>query len=206
MALRDKLKEREGDPISIGPTVELIQRLARITGVKPWLIRWGGERKYSRLRYGIFLVGMERGSTSTSIADVFEIDHSSVVQGRNKARERVASDPDYAALVEKLRKDARDMDNIPAIADAMSSEQRAVLREQGEDYGHFMPTLSERLDMELKDVRLACRENERQGLLLYTTVWNEDEGRPHGSAYLRTPLGTRVLQHIGGEGDAPQSD
>lgn len=103
MPMGARRAEREGEPVAFGPTVDLIQDAARITGEKPWRIRWDSGRKYSRLRFAIFLVAFEGGRTTQDIGTVFEIDHSSVSYGHQQAARIAGADRDYARLVADLR-------------------------------------------------------------------------------------------------------
>lgn len=103
MAFRDKLVEREGEPISHGPVIDLIKEAARVTGEPPWRIRWDAGWQYSRIRFAVFFIAHEGGLECNHIAQVFEIDHSSVIYGRREALKRAGKDEQHAILIEALR-------------------------------------------------------------------------------------------------------
>lgn len=75
----------------------------------------------------------------------------------------------------------------------------AILREQRTDYAHFTGPLAERLETDVEQVRAACRGLRDKGMLQLMPVVNEEDGRPHGSAWFPTSLG---LAHLNGhDGD-----
>lgn len=182
-------------PISIGPTVDLIRRASVLTDVPTWLIRWSGERRHSALRRVVQSVSLKRGAEITGVARVFEADVDWIRKGVKEIHELIATgEAEDLALLAKYLERKEPMSNEPAdLLASMSPAQKAVLREQNEDFGWFMPALAERLNLDIAEVRIACRANREIGVFRYTVCANEDDGRPHGSAYLRTQLGSRVL-------------
>lgn len=181
-------------PISIGPTVDLIRRASVLTDVKPWLIRWSAEHRHGKIRRVVQHVAISQGRAVQTIARVFEQDDTHVRKAAHEAEHAAAAgDLDTILLVQYLKR-KEPMSNEPAdLLASMSPAQKAVLREQGEDFGWFMPTLAERLNLDIAEVRIACRANKAIGLFHYGHCVDEEEGTLRGSAYLRTELGQRVL-------------
>lgn len=80
---------------------------SRTFGLKPGEM-WRGQRKQNHVnaRYAAWLVAIENRATSAAIARAFECDHTTVMYGRDKAREIAVHDELFRARLNRVRKEA----------------------------------------------------------------------------------------------------
>lgn len=61
------------------------------------------QREISRARHAAFLVATEQGVSSTAIGRAFDMDHSTVVYGRQQALKHAAADADFSSALRQIR-------------------------------------------------------------------------------------------------------
>lgn len=89
-------------------------KIARIAGIagrvfrlKPGEIWRGGQRQQFVVpRFAAWLVAVENGASLAGISRAFECDHTTVMHGRDKARDMEARDDIFATRIARVRREA----------------------------------------------------------------------------------------------------